>query len=327
MSHGNLELSRLGVLTALLEGDSGTAYHQVLSLLEDGVPFSTVLTDILAPIQHDVGDRWEAGEYLITEEHASTAAVETLVALLGGAFESTPDADHIVIACAEGDNHHLPPRMASAVLASEGRRVTFLGSALPAADLGLYLAQVTPATLLLACSMPTWLLGARDSARAAHAAGVPVLAGGRGFGGDASRATAIGADAWTSDITSVGDLLDSWDPDIEAAEQRARPPARDVETLMDGRTVTLVTAEERLREDHAVPSLTRLRLELNLLFDTLLSATYLDDPALLADFIGWQRQLLGGQGVVVGQVLPDALLEALEQGRQPTGILQAALER
>ena len=49
--------TRLGLVAALLEGDAGTAFHQVLGLLDEGVPLDDVLFDVLAPIQGDVGRR------------------------------------------------------------------------------------------------------------------------------------------------------------------------------------------------------------------------------------------------------------------------------
>ena len=54
-----------------------------------------------------MGRRWQQGDFSISEEHAVTATLETVVALLAGSFDSAPDARRVVVACAEGDVHSL----------------------------------------------------------------------------------------------------------------------------------------------------------------------------------------------------------------------------
>ena len=50
MSPDNSEIdsARLAVTTALLEGDSGSAFHMVHGLLDQGVPFDRALFDVVA---------------------------------------------------------------------------------------------------------------------------------------------------------------------------------------------------------------------------------------------------------------------------------------
>jgi hypothetical protein len=90
--------------------------------------------------------------------------------------------------------------MAAAIAgANHEVRVTMLGASLPADQLRRRLLMGDVDVLALSCSIPANLTGAAHSVAAAHDVGVPVIAGGQAFGNSASRALAIGADAWAAD--------------------------------------------------------------------------------------------------------------------------------
>ena len=72
--------------------------------------------------------------------------------------------------------------MASELLGLRGWDVTFLGPSVPADDLAAHLRQLLPDAAGLSCSVPLFLKGALRSIDACRAAGVPVIAGGAGFG-------------------------------------------------------------------------------------------------------------------------------------------------
>ena len=109
----DLQGARLGLLAALHDGDAGLAYRLVLDLMDHGYAFTTIVEQAIAPIQVEAGRRWQDGDYSISEEHVSTAATETLLATLAGAFDQPVDADELVVGCAEGDRHTMPARMAA----------------------------------------------------------------------------------------------------------------------------------------------------------------------------------------------------------------------
>jgi methanogenic corrinoid protein MtbC1 len=275
----------LGIQAALLAGDPGLAYGLISELMADGVSFDRLLFEVLAPLQRDVGTRWLRADYRIAEEHAASAAVETVVALLAGAFDMPDDGLHVVVACAEGDDHSLPARMVAAYLTYLGWRVTFLGATLPARDLAAYLTEEPPAVLLLSCTSSANLVGARACVRGAHDAGVPVVVGGRAFSTDARRASAIGADEWIDDPTSVQGIADSaWD--VSAAEMQALPD-RDASALAQAVPALVEAAIAAGPLDVSVAS---ARDDLRLLGETLAAAVLVDDATVLDEFLEWQGQ-------------------------------------
>ncbi len=321
MTDLNLTTARLGVLAALHEGDAGVAHQLVTALMADGYPFARLLDELLAPIQSESGRRWLVGDYTIAEEHASTAAAETLVATLAGAFDQPADGTHVLVACAEDEAHTLPARMAAALLLAEGHRVTFLGSSVPAADLVEFTRDLEPDAAVVSCTLTTHLLGARATVRALHDAGVPVLVGGAAFGTDARRAHLIGADAWVASLSELPGLLEGWAPSPVDAEAGAVPIGAEVRALEDDAPGVAQRLTVALLERHGDGGdrsrLLAVRADAEQLHAAATTATWLGDPDLLADHARWFASLLDAQGrASTAADLLDAYEAALE-GRHP----------
>jgi methanogenic corrinoid protein MtbC1 len=287
---------RLAILSAVLEGDSGTAFHLARRLMDEGSAFDEVLFDVLGSVQAELGFRWMRGDYRIAEEHAATAAVETVVASLAGFFDLPEDGVPVTVACAEGETHALPARMITAHLLYLGWRATFLGPSVPAGDLEAYLGETPTSAVILSCSISTNLTGARASIRAAHAAGVPVIAGGQAFGRDDRLARAVGADAWAPDPREIDIILETWSPDIEASERAAVVPAPDLETIGARRLQILAGAVEEVAsvvEPGTVTALGHRNWEdVTLAYDALAAALTVADPGILSDFARWHAERL-----------------------------------
>jgi methanogenic corrinoid protein MtbC1 len=320
MGEDDLELARLAVVAALRDGDAALAYRLVLRLMDEGYAFPTLIDDVLAPIQWDAGRRWHQGDATVSEEHLATGVIETLVSMLGGMFDQPSDAALVVVACAEGDSHSLPARMAAALLAYEGRRTTFLGTSVPAADLEGYLETAEAVAVVLSCTRELHLLGARASIAAAHRAQVPVLVGGRAFGDATSeRWRAVGADERAHQLSQLSELLDRWSPDPAAADSVARPVPAAVTQLGEAR-LTVVAGLSTTIADRVGGS-GRLPVEVAELVDLLGVAVYLDEPTLLAEHAGWLAALLAQRGGA--ELAPSELLGALA-GAVPAELADAA---
>jgi len=300
--------ARLAILASASAGDAGAVFHLLADLMGGGVPFPAILFDVLSPLEVEVGDRWHQGDFSVTEEHTVTATLETVIALLAGSFDIPDGARRVVVACPEGDTHSLPARMVAANLVFLGWRAVFLGPGQPADDLGASLRERPPTALILSCTVVTALPGARASIRAAHEAGVPVLAGGRAFGVDGSRAYALGADAWTAHPGRVDEILHTWAPDPARAESRARDGGADLARLDRRRAELLARATAALTGPDVPLDQARLRSGLELLLDALAASLLLDDPEVVVQFTDWQRSL----PAMPGTADPEATLAALQ---------------
>lgn len=297
---------RTMLLAALIDGDLGTAYDITTGLLEEGVPFEVLVTDVIGPVQTEIGRRWADGDLTIADEHASTAATESLVTLLAGTL-APADGPTVVIACPENDTHSLPGRVIAAALAVRGFRAMFLGASLPASDLGEYLEHQQPMALALSVSMGSALYCATHSVSTAHVHRVPVIVGGQAMGDDDRRARTIGADAFASDASEAAELLDRWivlPPDQLRSDAREHPECTIVERVGPR---LVATALDGL--DTSGGPATRLADELTRVLRVVQGTLTLDDPGILVEHVDALRAADRAHGI--DPALVDASVAAL----------------
>lgn len=319
--------ARLAITAAALSGDSGSLYHIVSRLLAEGATFETVLFDLLIPTEREVGHRWQTGDYLVSEEHAATAAIETVISVLAGAFDRPEDGMRVVVATAEGDNHSLPGRAVNAHLLSLGYRTTFLGASVLSSDLRDYLLAEQPDAVVLSCAIATNLLGARDGIRESHDAGVPVLVGGRAFGPEGAWAGELGADAWVPDPRQVPETLETWQPDPSRAEAEARNPSSDLLDLVSRRAAIIGRAQEEFENRVDGQRDPRLAETLSLLLGAVEASLLVGQATVAAEHLKWQSATLSAHGWDVSEVLVDSMVRALhEESLSAAAILSRAAE-
>jgi methanogenic corrinoid protein MtbC1 len=301
----------------LARRDRRSAARQALGLFEAGASVQELVQGLLAPAQVEVGRRWEANQWSVADEHAATAISDAVLAAVAWPIQATEDQGHVVVTCAEGEWHSLPARMAAEVLGTHGWLVTFLGASTPAEHLRRFLAEAGAVGVVISCSVPIFLGGARRSIQAAQAAGVPVLVGGRAFGPDDLRARRLGADGWAPDPAAAADVLRDWRRQPPVVGQR--PAAmRDPEPLgLEAARPELVeaaTSELFLRfpplAGYSETQLTRTREDLGSILQFLEAALLTDDPRLFLDeFLPWLTRVLTARGLPAGVVTVG--LEAL----------------
>lgn len=319
--------ARLAAGAAAIAGDAATLYHVVSGLMGDGVPFETVLFDVLVPAEREVGDRWQLGDFLVAEEHAATATLETVVSLMAGAFDRPDDGPFVVVAAVAGDRHSLAGRVVAAHLLYLGHRTTFLGADVPAPDLYEYLELEPPSALVLSAAMVDRLVAAREAVRVAHSIGVPVVVGGRAFGPKGEWARPVGADVWVSHPRRVAAVLDTWSPDPERAERQAVDPSPGLVELMSLRSAVLAEAEGRLAP---VPGEVRARArdELSILLGSVEASLFVGDTRPTIETLAWQRTTLEAHGVTLAdQMIPGALRDALRSLHPAGAEVLAAFDR
>ena len=327
MEAGRLSEIQFAMTSAALDGDAAAIYHIISDLLGQGMPFELVLFDVLAPVQVALGERWQVGDYLISEEHIATNSIETVVALLAGSFEQPDDGMEVIVSCVEGEQHSLPGRMLAAHLLSEGFRTIHLGATMPADDLQQFLIETKPDVAVLTCTMSCHLTGARASINAAHNAGVPVLVGGHAFGADDSRPTRLGADAWAARLRDVATLLHGWQPDLAAAHGAAHEPPGELETLLGERPAIVAATSTRLGGSAAQSALHHADVELA--FDHLTASLTVGEPAPLQEFAAWMaatQSARGTESVAVASLLAALRDEVGEARSESRRMLEAALE-
>jgi methanogenic corrinoid protein MtbC1 len=193
---------------AALGGERSAAADLAARLLRSDESPDRIIRSLLAPSQVEVGQRWLERACSVGHEHAATFITESVLASLTVGMEPPLSKGRLVMACADGEWHGLPARMASELLILQGWHVTFLGPATPADHLRAYLADIEADAVGVSCSVPCNLPGAARTVRVARHLGFTVIVGGAAFGNNSLRARAIGADGWVSTIPEQFDLDD-----------------------------------------------------------------------------------------------------------------------
>ncbi len=314
---------------ALSDVDAVRATSVVLDMLDEGTPLLEIATQVLAPAQVRVGEMWEQGLWSVADEHAATAVTETALHALSAAHSGARrEGPHLLVACAEGEWHSLPARLAATVALAGGARVTVLGPSLPADHVLRRLAKGDVDVLALSCTMATNLIGAARCISVAHEVGVPVIAGGRAFGSTPERAERLGADRWGADATAL------LDPVPRLAERSTVIPAEALlldavsEHTMDLAYAHVVAALPRIAAMDPVQR-AKGRDDLCWMSRFTAAAVLSDDATVIDEFLLWQM------GVQHGWVPADVVIASahvvadMVEPEAPTGarMLRGAAER
>ncbi|MFD8591410.1 B12-binding domain-containing protein [Streptomyces sp. NPDC059637] len=325
---------------AATEADEEAAVALVHRALEAGLPPERVLLDVIAPAQARVGEEWAAARLSVAREHAASAVSDRAITALSvhPAARAVPRRGRVTMACVDGEWHALPARLVAETLRLRGWRVDFLGAHVPPQHLVQYLHATGPDAVALSCSIPTRLPAAHAAITACRAVGVPVLAGGPGFGADGRYARLLGADAWAASATDAADRLErDWPPPVRPADGKAWHLAgREYGRVAGARSRLVAEALEALREElPETRSYTSRQWEstaedLAHIVDFLAASLYVDDERLFTDFVAWTAAVLSARGVptaslAAGLRLLEGLLRGLPRARRTVGAGLAAV--
>jgi methanogenic corrinoid protein MtbC1 len=172
-------------LRSALDSFDADGAHQALDRLLATVSVEIAITEVLVPLLHELGDRWETGAATIGQEHFASNLVRgrMLGIARGWANGAGPT---FVLACPPGEEHDLGLMMFGIALARRGARVVFLGADTPVATIAETVRDVEPEGVVIAVarSVP---LAAAATELAALARDVAVYVGGPGADEEAVR--------------------------------------------------------------------------------------------------------------------------------------------
>ena len=297
--------------TALAGADPVEALAVLEKAYQAGEERPDLVRNVIAAAQHTVGERWLEGLWGVADEHAATSVAEEVLAMFAPP-EAAPDADQVVwMACAEGEWHTFPPRLAAALARGPRLRLIALGGSISDEHLQRYLSKSQPDALALSATMPVNLVGAARSIRAARSAGVPVVVGGAAWGGDQRRATKLGAQVFVSDPADLSAAVDGLSPHsgigdlptipVEVALLE-RPPVELLRRALDQQREASVWMQ-RLNSRHEQ----RMLEDLEWMARHAAAAVLCDDETIVQDSFEWLLTLLTPQGVPGRVVLDSAL--------------------
>jgi DNA-binding transcriptional MerR regulator/methylmalonyl-CoA mutase cobalamin-binding subunit len=130
-----------------------TAAQALIDELLARTTIDTLLSDVVIPFLHDLGDRWERGEVSIAQEHfASNVLRGRLLGLARGWGRGT--GPRALLACPEGEHHDLGLIAFGLALRERGWRIDYLGSDTPVASIAEAAEAIEPELLVLSAVTP-----------------------------------------------------------------------------------------------------------------------------------------------------------------------------
>jgi DNA-binding transcriptional MerR regulator len=174
-------------LTASLDRLDEQAANTALDRLFSAYTIEMVLQDVVIPYLHRLGERWEAGEISVAQEHfASNLLRGRLLGLAQGWGQGQgPGA---ILACVPGEHHELGLLAFGVALRRRGWRITYLGTDSPIGAVADIARTALPAVVVLVSMNPDNFL---DHARQIEqlAKQVPVVIAGTGATAAVARQT------------------------------------------------------------------------------------------------------------------------------------------
>ncbi|MGK5681914.1 cobalamin B12-binding domain-containing protein [Actinoplanes sp. URMC 104] len=291
-------------LTLVGEGDEYGAVEVVDELLDGGVPPQRIMIDLIGGTQARVGELWAANRWSVAREHAATAISERALAAVAARTNVRPSRGRVTIACVDGEWHALPTRILAEMLRLDGWRVDFLGANVPGPHLVTHLHQTGPDVVALSCMIATRLPRAHAAITACRAAGVPVIAGGPGFGPGGRYAQRLGADAWAAGAEeAVYRLARNWPPHGQDPQLPAYLADEEYTYVVRNRPELIGTAMRQLTgaypamRDYNQRQLDATAEDMAHIVDFLAAALYVSETAVFTDFVAWTGSVLQARGV------------------------------
>ena len=311
-----------------LTGGYTEAIQLVISRLDVGTPEEPIITNVLAAALRQVGDRWQRDELSVASEHLVSGAAEAALYALAGEAPPPATGVPVIVACAEGDFHATAAHMFARILRCRGTGSDFLGASTTAEHVAESLEEHRHVALVVSCNMAMFFPGAIRLVNAGHAAGIPVLVGGRAFKYGTEHALRVGADGWAADVDAAVEILGSW---------RRQKPSFSAVPILPGRATTelrhrsnelsTTVLEDLFGRLPILSGFSARRLEqareyLSYVVRYVAAAQMVDDDRVLVDFLGWLGEVLDARNIprellVEGVRSLVALLDAVsaEAGR------------
>ncbi len=137
------ETARERVLAAVMAYDQGGIEREVRAALYLGAP-GLVYAEVVAPVLHEVGARWERGELDVSGEHLASRVVSATLADLTSTLTRASSGPPVLLACVAEDQHDLPLYGVALAVLESGYRPVILGQRTPPEAIAVAVSRLDP---------------------------------------------------------------------------------------------------------------------------------------------------------------------------------------
>lgn len=113
-----------------------------------------LIEELIVPLVYEVGDLWHSGEIRVANEHLASSVVRSFLFNLLESYSVGESAPVLVSATPRGQEHELGALIAGVVAASSGWKVIYLGSSLPAEEIGAVVSHLGAKVVALSIIYP-----------------------------------------------------------------------------------------------------------------------------------------------------------------------------
>ncbi|GMV16468.1 MAG: MerR family transcriptional regulator [Polyangiaceae bacterium] len=125
--------------------------EQTLAGAALALPRRELIDQVLVPLLHELGSRWQEGELHVAHEHAASAMVRSQLGAMLRLFAPDGGAPSAVATTPSGEHHELGALMAAVTAAMSGWRSLYLGPNLPVAEVVRAVKSSASDAVLLSC--------------------------------------------------------------------------------------------------------------------------------------------------------------------------------
>jgi DNA-binding transcriptional MerR regulator len=137
---------------ALDDLDEGAAQSALDGALAE-FSSETVLTDLVLPYLHELGERWASGEASVGQEHFASQLIRGRLLGLARGWDRGA-GPRALLACAPGEQHDLGLIALGVALRARGWRITYLGQDTPLETLAESARSVGPLSIVISSVSP-----------------------------------------------------------------------------------------------------------------------------------------------------------------------------
>ena len=155
-----------------------------------------LLENLVVPLVYKIGDLWHNGEIRVANEHLASSVIRGFLFNLLESYSFNESAPIVVSATPRGQEHELGALIVGVVAASSGWKVIYLGSNLPAEEIGAVVSYLNAKVVALSIVYPNddpLLPRELRKIKQILPPGVSIIAGGRSANGYLDVLDEIGA--------------------------------------------------------------------------------------------------------------------------------------
>ncbi|MBE0572411.1 MAG: MerR family transcriptional regulator [Ignavibacteriaceae bacterium] len=145
-----------------------------------------LIEELIIPLVYKVGDLWHSGEIRVANEHLASSVIRGFLYNLLDSYSLNDSAPVLVTATPRGQEHELGALIAGVVAASSGWKVIYLGSNLPAEEIGAVVSHLNAKVVTLSIVYPNDDLHLKHELKKFKhllSDGVSIIVGGRAANG------------------------------------------------------------------------------------------------------------------------------------------------